>query len=449
MNNKLLRRTIIIVSVVVICLIILILNLTKTDNNNLSKDNTIEYKEEYASTIGKTFRKIDDFSMYFTAKNIISNYITYFENINSDVTVEVGRLEMTEKEIRDYQVQEGIKAIDCLFDKEYKEGKNIDRNEIISFVAQYKNNNSTNSYKVEFDEIYIAEITDNKKVLLVYSKVNNKDFNCMIKVDLMNKRYSIFYEDFMKKENYTKDRIDEVKLADSNIEQNDYNTFIYSGSNNQNIAIQYFSDLKDKMKNDRKILYDILDKKYKKIRFDNYEKFENYLNNLNERIDRLDISKFKFIDNKIKIIDNYNNMYTFEIGDFMKYSIVMDDYTIEDNEFNENYDKLSDANKVSTNIEKFIKMLNLKDYESAYKLLDGNFKKNNYSSIEDFKKYVEKNLYSYSKIMTINNLNKNGNYYITSLDLQDGESETIQKKQITIIMQLLEGTDFVMSFSMN
>ena len=448
MNNKLLRRTIIIVCVVVILLIILILNLTKNEDS-VSEDNTIEYKEEYASTIGKTFRKIDDFSMYYTAKNIIKNYITYFENVNSDVTVEVGRVEMTEKEIRDYQIQEGIKAIDCLFDKEYKESKNIDRNEIISFVAQYKNNNSTNSYKIEFDEIYIAEITDDKKVLLVYSKVNNKDFNCMIKVDLMNKRYSIFYEDFMKKEKYTKDRTDEVKLDDSNIEQNDYNTFIYSSSNNQSIAIQYFSDLKEKMKNDRKMLYDILDKEYKEKRFDNYEKFYNYLNNLNERIDRLDISKFKFLDNRIKIIDNYNNMYTFEIGDFMKYSIVMDDYTIEDNEFNEIYDKLSDANKVSVNIEKFIKMLNLKDYESAYKLLDSNFKKNNYPSIEAFKKYVEKNLYGYSKITTVNNSNKTGNYYITSLDLEDGESENIRKKQITIIMQLLEGTDFVMSFSMN
>ena len=448
MNNKLLRRTIIIVCVVVILLIILILNLTKNEDS-LSEDNTIEYKEEYASTIGKTFRKIDDFSMYYTTKNIIRNYITYFENVNSDVTVEVGRVEMTEKEIRDYQIQEGIKAIDCLFDKEYKESKNIDRNEIISFVAQYKNNNSTNSYKIEFDEIYIAEITDDKKVLLVYSKVNNKDFNCMIKVDLMNKRYSIFYEDFMKKEKYTKDRTDEVKLDDSNIEQNDYNTFIYSSSNNQSIAIQYFSDLKEKMKNDRKMLYDILDKEYKEKRFDNYEKFYNYLNNLNERIDRLDISKFKFLDNRIKIIDNYNNMYTFEIGDFMKYSIVMDDYTIEDNEFNEIYDKLSDANKVSVNIEKFIKMLNLKDYESAYKLLDSNFKKNNYPSIEAFKKYVEKNLFDYSKITTVNNSNKTGNYYITSLDLEDGESENIRKKQITIIMQLLEGTDFVMSFSMN
>lgn len=448
MNNKLLRRTIIIVGVVVILLIILILNLTKNEDS-LSEDNTIEYKEEYASTIGKTFRKIDDFSMYYTTKNIIRNYITYFENVNSDVTVEVGRLEMTEKEIRDYQIQEGIKAIDCLFDKEYKESKNIDRNEIISFVAQYKNNNSTNSYKIEFDEIYIAEITDDKKVLLVYSKVNNKDFNCMIKVDLMNKRYSIFYEDFMKKEKYNKDRTDEVKLDDSNIEQNDYNTFIYSSSNNQSIAIQYFSDLKEKMKNDRKMLYDILDKEYKEKRFDNYEKFYNYLNNLNERIDRLDVSKFKFLDNRIKIIDNYNNMYTFEIGDFMKYSIVMDDYTIEDNEFNEIYDKLSDANKVSVNIQKFIKMLNLKDYESAYKLLDSNFKKNNYPSIEAFKKYVEKNLFDYSKITAVNNSNKTGNYYITSLDLEDGESENIRKKQITIIMQLLEGTDFVMSFSMN
>ncbi len=449
MNNKMLKRIIVIVGIVVLCLIILIAALSSNKTNNSIEDNTIEHKEEYAPTVSKTFRKIDDFSMYHTTKIIIEDYVRNFQNINYEETVEIGRLQMTEKEIKDYQLEEGIKAIDTVFDKKYKEMKNISREDIISFAGQYKSNSVVEKYKIKISEEYIAELTDDKKIVLVYSKINNKDFNCMLKIDLANNRYSIFYEDFMNKEKYTKNRTEEITIDDSDIEKNDYNIFIVSNLSNQNIVIQYFSDLKNKMKNDRMELYNSLDKDYRAKRFPNYEKFEQFLNSINDRINKLDISKFKFSDNQIKIMDNYDNIYTFKTSDIINYTIIMDDYTLEDKEVTEIYNKSVDTDKVNTNIAKFFKMINLKDYESAYNLLDKDFKKQNFPSLDAFRKYIEKNLFSYSKVTKVNDTKKTGNYYIMSLNVINGEEDVIHAKQVTVVMQLLEETNFVMSFSMN
>ena len=448
MNNKMLKRIIVIIGIVVLCLIVLIAVLSKKTNNPI-EDNTIEHKEEYAPTISKTFRKIDDVSMYHTTKIIIEDYVRYFQNINYEETVEIGRLQMTEKEIKDYQLEEGIKAIDTVFDKRYKEMRNISREDIISFAGQYKNNSVVEKYKIKISEEYIAELTDDKRIVLVYSKINNKDFNCMLKIDLTNNRYSIFYEDFMNKEKYTKDRTEEITIDDSDIEKNDYNIFIVSNLSNQNIVIQYFSDLKNKMKNDRMELYNSLDKDYRAKRFPSYEKFEQFLNSINDRINKLDISKFKFSNNQIKIMDNYDNIYTFNTSDIINYTIIMDDYTLEDKEITGIYNKSVDTDKVNTNIAKFFKMINLKDYESAYNLLDKDFKKQNYPSLDAFRKYIETNLFSYSKVTKINDTKKTGNYYIMSLNVINGEEDVIHAKQVTVVMQLLEGTNFVMSFSMN
>ena len=448
MNNKMLKRIIVIIGIVVLCLIVLIAVLSKKTNNPI-EDNTIEHKEEYAPTVSKTFRKIDDVSMYHTTKIIIEDYVRYFQNINYEETVEIGRLQMTEKEIKDYQLEEGIKAIDTVFDKRYKETRNISREDIISFAGQYKNNSVVEKYKIKISEEYIAELTDDKKIVLVYSKINNKDFNCMLKIDLTNNRYSIFYEDFMNKEKYTKDRTEEITIDDSDIEKNDYNIFIVSNLSNQNIVIQYFSDLKNKMKNDRMELYNSLDKDYRAKRFPSYEKFEQFLNSINDRINKLDISKFKFSNNQIKIMDNYDNIYTLNTSDIINYTIIMDDYTLEDKEITDIYNKSVDTDKVNTNIAKFFKMINLKDYESAYNLLDKNFKKQNYPSIDAFRKYIETNLFSYSKVTKVNDTKKTGNYYIMSLNVVNGEEDVIHAKQVTVVMQLLEGTNFVMSFSMN
>lgn len=442
---------IIIVLILIILLIFFLIKKVKTDNVKFIINEKEDYGEEdgIGLVIDKKFKKLNnEYNIYFTVNSMLNTYIGYFENINGDVDFDTGRIQMTDEEIKKTMREEGLVAIKSLFDIQYDEETKTNDQLIIEEIKKYKNINGNSKYTKKIEEIYICNIDENTMLLLVYTKINNVSFNCMIKIDMENERYSMFWEDFMKKNNYTKNREDETKI-DKNIEKNNYNYCMIVYATNEFIVEQYFQDLKDKMLNNPQELYTMLDEEYKNKRFSNYDTFVTRLNAIKDIINKSDLTKYKFEDNIIKIIDNYNNMYSFVTSGVMQYKVLLDDYTIEDSEIAKNYNKLSDGNKVNANIEKFFKMINLKDYESAYNLLDNEFKKKNYPSLEVFKKYVEKNLFNYSKVTNINSSNKSGNYYITSLDIVNGEKEAIQAKQITVIMQLLEGTNFVMSFSMN
>ena len=452
MKNK--EKKLLLIIIVLILIIVLIFFLIKKVKNGNTKI-IINEKENYGEedgiglVIDKKFKKIDnEYNIYFTVKNILNTYTNCFEKVNGDVEFDTGRIQMTDDEIKKALREEGLVAIKSLFDIQYDEKAKTNDQLIIEEIKKNKNINGNSEYKKTIDEMYLCNIDENTILLLVYTKINNVPFNCMIKLDVENERYSVFWEDFMKKNNYTKDREDEVKI-DKNIEKNDYNYCMIVSATKEYIVVQYFQDLKDKMLNNPQELYNILDEGYKNKRFSTYDTFVKRVNTIKDIINKSYLTKYKFENNKIKIIDNYNNMYSFLTSGVMQYKVLLDDYTIEDNDFIETYNSLSDGNKVNANIEKFFKMINLKDYESAYNLLDNDFKKKNYPSLEAFKKYVEKNLFNYSKVTNISDSDKSGNYYITVLDLENGESENIQKKQITIIMQLLEGTNFVMSFSMN
>ena len=126
----------------------------------------------------------------------------------------------------------------------------------------------------------------------------------------------------------------------------------------------------------------------------------------------------------------------------------MDSYTVDLPEFVEKYNKETDANKVLMNLEKVKGALNTKDYAYVYNKLDETFRKNKFPTRQSFEEYINKNLYSINNF-EYNSVVKNGNVYITTAGINDSTGKQNAFKSITFIAKLLEGTDFVMSFSMN
>lgn len=133
----------------------------------------------------------------------------------------------------------------------------------------------------------------------------------------------------------------------------------------------------------------------------------------------------------------------------MNFTIKLDSYTVPESDFNTEYSKLKDAEKASANIGIFMQMINTKDYAHAYEKLSDGFKTNYFGTLEEFKNYVESNLY-YVNDYTINNYKNEGNIYIYYITLKDHNSlrdETTMDKTFNI--RLGEGTDFEISFSVN
>ncbi len=455
MKSEKLLKIGIILSIIIIILLVIIINVIKP-NGKSSKYEQIKgdggpvntsQSQNTTEKDNKTFKKVTEYNTYFLVKNILNEYVTYFENVNSDVTVEIGRRNITEKELKEQLYKEGILTINQNFDKQYKEEMQYDEAKIKDYVSKYKNTSGNERYRLNIEELYSTNIKNGYSLVLAYLKINNKPFNCMIKLDLNDKIYSIFWDDYIEKNGYNSKIEKEIKIEE-NIEKQDNNKFILVNTNDVFLASQHLDDLKYKMVNEPERLYNILDDNYKEKRFPNYTKFAEFLNEIKERINKIQISKYRIDGNKIQVLDNYNNVYTFKTSGIMEYTVLLDNYTIEENSITESYKKLSDENKVASNIQKLVKMINLKDYTNIYNLLDDNFKRNNYSTENELKTFIVNKLYNYNVIDEIKSVKKEGNYYIGSFTIKNGENVNFPEIELNIVMQLKEETDFVMSFSM-
>ena len=150
------------------------------------------------------------------------------------------------------------------------------------------------------------------------------------------------------------------------------------------------------------------------------------------------------------LVDNYNNYYTLKETSIMNYTIMLDNYTIKTSDYEEKYQELDDKDKVQANAYIFLQMINTKDYKHAYDILDPNFKQNNFSTLEKFMQYVKDNFFDYninSPLSSEKSIEEQGEYYIYKTVVRNNSGSAAESKQITIIMKILDGTDFVMSFS--
>ena len=130
----------------------------------------------------------------------------------------------------------------------------------------------------------------------------------------------------------------------------------------------------------------------------------------------------------------------------MQYAVILDTYTIDLPEFKEKYTNATAEQKVLLNIQKFFEAINNKDYKYAYHKLDNTFKANNFTGLEQFENYIKTNFFEQNKLAA-NEAEIQGDNYLYKITISDATSQDKNTVTKTFVMQLKEGTDFVMSFS--
>ena len=133
----------------------------------------------------------------------------------------------------------------------------------------------------------------------------------------------------------------------------------------------------------------------------------------------------------------------------MDYNIVLDDYTLNKEEYNELYRKLTSEQKVYTNIELFYKMINNKDYSSAYDVLDNTFKNKYFKTLDKFESYIKKNFYEYTMVKSNIDIQNKESYFICTIQISSGVALSSYQSNITFFVKLNEGSDFKLSFEIN
>ncbi len=435
---------IVLMILIVIVAIILIIFYKKaevgTSGENLEVT-TFETKDTYVSI--ENIDKLKNKNKYYTVKMLVERYFNYIKDSSDEELNEELRMLNTT-------------ALISVLDEKYKEEFDINNDNVL------ENYNDINQDEVmEIDDIYFVEENASSNIFLVYGTmlIQQKEFKLMVRTDSLKMLFSIYPEEYMEKYDYSyeNNKEDFENLFVDALEVNEYNKFEYNTVSSERMAVIYFNDFKDKLLGNVEKAYESLDEEYREKRFGSLENFKKYVDDNRSDLSKLEISSYlsenKNGDTIYVCKDQFDGVYIFNEIAVEEYTVELDDYTLDydDDEFLEEYDKSSDKYKVANNINRWVKMINSRDYEAAYSVLDETFRETEFGSLEKFEEYMRRAFSEHYEVEYEEFTEETNKIYTQKIILNevssqddDQEKDKIEK---TIIMKLENDTDFVMSFN--
>lgn len=427
----------IIITLILICAIIVI---NKNSNSNIDKNDPISNK----------------FSENIIKNNIESNNIIQNTNsINNSTTISAPKLENVTSRENFYTVKSCVekyinyivngdnKSVYNLLDGAYINQKNIKENSIFEIIEKINENQIFSPNKM------MCAKTVDREIYTVYGNIredklneraNEIEFNVTVVLNRYNKTFSIIPGILNIETSYEK--------VGKNL-KNENNVFSIINIDDKTMANTYFVNYKSEMLYNLENSYNLLDKEYKEKRFLNFSEYKQYIENNTEKIKKANLTKYsikKFDDYTLyTCVDQYNNYYIFIETAVMEYTVMLDDYTIDTEEYINNYNSVSFKEKNELNIKRFIKMINNKDYKSAYNCLSNGFKENYFKTISEFEIYINNTFYKYNSV-TFDIFSTEGDIGIYKININGVQNDRDVTMTKTIIMKLGTGTNFEMSF---
>ncbi len=442
--KKHIKAIIAIVIIIIICLVVTLIVLNRKEEKKLYEEKNDVNRATYVPRIDEEV-KIP--SVYYTIENIMKKYFTYvYLNYNEqeqmDPNVKVGTLA---ENYNIFNKEDKEEALIKLLDFNYIEENEIDKNNVKNFIEI----NEKGMEKCEAKEMIEREAKTIKTYgvrMEVQQEDEKKDGFYIVTLDFANKT-------FMVKPMVNCKSINDIDLSFveevSEIPKKEINTFTSYTMDEGKMAQRYFEDFKENLIENPEEAYEKLSEEYREKRFGSYEKFAEFLEKNKEEINEIRPTKYLVndIDGNLQYVckDIYNNDYIFDTTGVMKYTVKLDTYTIMSDNFKSTYEKAKGEEKVSMNIQKWIQMLNSRDYDAAYDVLDDNFKARNFGTVEEFEDYIKNKCPQHYQIVEGTTNEENG-LYTSQISIQSVTEEG-NTSYITIIMKLKEDKDFVMSFS--
>ncbi len=417
---------------------------------------------------------------------LIYNTNQYYEEEHGEVITE-DMVEETQAEREYTQNEEQFFTIEKLASNYYLYARLGNADAVVDILTDnFKNNNGITAENViqrlgiEKEGYRAREIlTDNSSsntIYLVYGVIGEREdlteSYLIVYVDIENSTYAIqpieeeMYINY-KNENTVIEQIEQI-------EKKEYNTYRKTTVTEESAITRYFEDFVKEMVYDPEYAYEKIDETYKQAKFGEINQFLEYIENRDlqellpdamrtqeefsteeEYLNYLYNYEVKGINQyqvtreeqytQYVIIDDNGNYYIFRATSPMSYTVILDTYTIDLPEFTEQYNSASEEQKVQLNIQRFFAAINDGDYEYAYNKLDETYRNNNFVTEADFENYVKNNFFEKNSL-GYSSYEKNNDLYIYSLTIknEENEAETIERQ---FVIKLLEGTDFVASFS--
>lgn len=418
---KKVKKIIISLLVLLIILSIILIILIKQNNNideNLLPNNELANTKVYASNSVKE----NNIYTILAIDNVIQNVIDYAKESNKQ-------------------------ALYNITETNYIKRNNISTDNVITIYE-----NIEKYYIQEMCAFETSTMSEYYTYGFILKENNDKPENYYFKVckDSSNSTFSVSP---LKIDEYNKAKEGKInKTENESIKSNLYNKYNYNLYSGKDVAEKYINDFIFKMKYIPDVAFGTLDEEYRNKKFSNIDEFKSYIKNNSERFDDFIIRSYgreateNITNYEVEDINNY--YYKIKASSGMDYTIILDDYTVESNEYIQKYNSSSDSTKIATCINKFFKLIDSKEYKSAYAYLDDTFKQKNFDTVGKFETYAKQNFFN-NNTVTISSAEKVGDIYSCKVQIKSGVSVAAMSKDITVIIKLKENTDFVMSFSIN
>ena len=342
-----------------------------------------------------------------------------------------------------YSKEECVNNVYEMLDKDYIDYKNITLENLIQKIENIKTSD------VDINEMYVSQKNVNVSIYIVKGRLKENttdemsDFKLMLKLDAVNKTFTVFLGDYID-EKFSDIKIgDEINInVDDSIEKNEINIYDYKNITDENYVRGLLLKYQNEVLFDQETAYNNLDEEYREKRFGSLDNFKEYAKNNIIRNVKLKLAKYQ-INNyddytEYVCLDNDGNYYIFNEKSIMNYGLLLDTYTVNVPQFIKKYENGDNQLKVGMNIDKVLSAIKENDYNYIYSKLDDTYKNNNFNTVEEFKAYIQSvfvsDNVSYSEFKDL------GGVYTYKLLIDNNESN------ITVIMKLLDNDDFVMSF---
>ena len=411
--GKNIKKAIIILVILIILISILIL-IYKKDNVEDSESMEKIDEESFDISIDENISKVITNDEFYNVENCVQYYIDYLND-------------------------ENYEAIYRVLDENLIKSNNI----TIEDLEQSNTKSNGNNYIAT--KINKVEKSLDVSVYFVYGKLFNDEYttieekNYTVIMDYSKSVFSIIPNSLEDNEAY------EYNLNIEYDEEDYYNEFIYESLSGEDILMQYFNYYKNLASNNSSEAFLLLDEEYRDKRFNNSEeKYRKYLENID--IENIYPTKYMYNAydeyNEYVCIDKNGIYYIFtEIGP-MEIKLKLDTYTIASEKFINEYDEGNIEKKVMMNIDKWVSMLENKDYENAYNILDETFRNNNFENLEIFENYIKDNMPNNYSLEFKDQTYIGDNVYMQNVQLIN-DTENISKN---IIIKIEENRNFVLSF---
>lgn len=452
-----------IVILIIMAIIIVILMIIINHQDELKSESDIDISIEEVFEEANKIEKIDSKEDYFFIKECLNKYSTY----SNDLLI-----------VSQQENDGDINEITSEIEKEYMEQMKEELMTVIpQFVKNEMNVNIDNAYQnvgiesgtIRINSVYTSLQTINEvayeETTSIYAYVvdgviidenSQKDFQVIILIDKISNTFLIIPENYIKLKKMNLEEGQNLLIyEEKEIQNNVYNVFSTNTHSEQDICVDYFNEYKFNLEKDNEFIYEILNSEYKEKRFKNIDGFKEYVQkNINE-LKQATITEYlvNYYSDYTEYVckDQNENLYIFKEKGVRDFELLLDTYTITTEKFKQEYENANEQKKVMMNVDKWIQMLNNRDYTTAFNMLDETFRNNNFNGDENvFEEYM-RNRYPLHYKASYGQFEKRlENIYSQQVFFKeiDEKAEAESSKEINIIMKLNENAEFVMSFTM-